>query len=74
MLPPGHLSIAYIAGRLTPKVSLAATLVGGLLLAQRTRYPSDLASPPSHGAADLETIGWEIPPCMVALWLRGAMR
>lgn len=31
MLPPGHLSIAYIAGRLLPRVSLAATLVGGML-------------------------------------------
>ena len=31
MLPPGHLSIASIAGRLLPWVSLPATLVGGLL-------------------------------------------
>ena len=31
MLPPGHTAIAYIAGKLTPRVSLAATLVGGLL-------------------------------------------
>lgn len=31
MLPPGHISIAYIAGKLIPKISLAATVVGGLL-------------------------------------------
>ena len=31
MLPPGHTAIAYIAGKLTPRVSLAATLVGGQL-------------------------------------------
>ncbi|MEM8610744.1 MAG: metal-dependent hydrolase [Cyanobacteria bacterium P01_H01_bin.105] len=31
MLPPGHTAIAYIAGKLTPKVSLPATVIGGLL-------------------------------------------
>ena len=41
MLPPGYLSIAYITGRLTPKVFL------------RTRLSSHLAPTPSDGAADL---------------------